>query len=143
MDTLTECCRLFNDSAVAACKTIKSRIICWFIFIPILFSLTLWFTTKPGDAKPVSVTIVQPNFEPHYEKFTIPERTQLKRFLELSRQSVDSLSSYLVFPETSFEGVQINGNVDNPVVDLFQHFIDSFPQLHLVAGITSYRILKE
>ncbi|MGB4848495.1 MAG: apolipoprotein N-acyltransferase [Saprospiraceae bacterium] len=112
-------------------------------FVPILFSLVLWYATKPGDARPVSVTVVQPNFEPHYEKFTIPERVQLKRFLELSRQSVDSSTSYLVFPETSFEGVQINGSVDNPAIDLFQHFIDSFPHLHLVAGITSYRILKK
>ncbi|MEO6131685.1 MAG: apolipoprotein N-acyltransferase [Saprospiraceae bacterium] len=110
-------------------------------FIPILISFFLWFTTKPGDVKPVSVTIIQPNFEPHYEKFTIPERDQVKRFLQLSRESIDSLTSYLVFPETSFEGVQLNSPY-NPSIDLFQHFIDSFPNLNLVAGITSYRILK-
>ncbi|MEP6647976.1 MAG: apolipoprotein N-acyltransferase, partial [Saprospiraceae bacterium] len=111
------------------------------LLLPIILSLIIFYNTKEGDAKPVSVTVIQPNFEPHYEKFSIPEQDQLKRFLKLSRQGVDSSTSYLVFPETSFEGVQLNAE-DNPAVNLFQHFIDSFPNLHLVAGITSYRILK-
>ena len=47
--------------------------------------------------------MVQPNFEPHYEKFErVEERDQVTRFLELSRQQVDEKTDYLVFPETSF-----------------------------------------
>ncbi len=112
------------------------------IFVPIILSLWIWFTIKPADSKPVSVTIIQPNFEPHYQKFRIPQRDQVKRFLQLSRDNIDSLTSYLVFPETSFEGVLLNKFDDDPDVQLFQHFIDSFPQLHLVSGITSYRTLE-
>jgi len=110
-------------------------------WIPLLLSLLLWYTTKPGNATPVSVTIVQPNFEPHYEKFTISQREQSLRFLQLSRQNIDSSTNYLVFPETSFEGVRLNTFRENTVIQLFQHFIDSFPDLHLVAGLTSYRVL--
>jgi apolipoprotein N-acyltransferase len=113
------------------------------IIVPVLISLTLWFTVKPGKADPVAITIVQPNFEPHYEKFTISQRVQSQRFLKLSRENIDSATNYLVFPETSFEGVQLNTFRESPVIQLFQHFIDSFPQLHLVAGLTSYRILKQ
>ncbi len=110
--------------------------------IPLLFSLFLWYTTKPGNATPVSVTIVQPNFEPHYEKFTISQREQSLRFLQLSRPNIDSSTRYLVFPETSFEGIQLNTFRENRVIGIFQHLIDSFPDLRLVAGLTSYRILK-
>lgn len=124
-------------------KPVRSGIYISVFIAPLIFSLVLWNTIKPADAKPVSITVVQPNFEPHYQKFTIPEHEQVQRFLQLSRQNVDSSTSYLVFPETSFEGVQLNANVVNPVANIFQHFIDSFPNLNLVAGITSYRILNK
>lgn len=124
-------------------KPLKLGIYLGLFFIPLALSLFLWFTTKPGSSSPVSVAIVQPNFEPHYEKFKIPQREQSKRFLELSRVAVDSNTDYLVFPETSFERVVLNTFNENQYIQRFHHFIDSFPRLHLVSGITSFRVLQE
>ncbi len=126
-------------------KNIRPR---FFVFgalllIPILISLLIWSNTKPGDAKPVSVVVVQPNFEPHYEKFDIPQREQTGRFLELSKKLLDSNVHYIVFPETSFEGILLNRFRENEIIAIFQNLIDLYPDLHLVEGITSYRILNE
>lgn len=111
------------------------------LVLPIALSLWLWNTTTEDNAEPVPVTIVQPNFEPHYEKFDIPQREQSFRFYELSTQHINANTRYLVFPETSFEGIRLNTFRENPVIQLFQAMVDSFPQLRLVAGISSFRVL--
>jgi apolipoprotein N-acyltransferase len=113
------------------------------LLIPILISLSIWFTIKESDAPAVKVTIVQPNYEPHYEKFTIPQDLQDKRFFQLSMDHIDSTTRYLVFPETSFDYVQLNSFRENPDVRFFQAMIDSFPNLRLVTGISSYRRLEK
>jgi apolipoprotein N-acyltransferase len=111
--------------------------------LPVLFSLWIWNTIEEGDGAPVGITIVQPNFEPHYEKFDIPQRDQTLRFLKLSFDHIDSTTRYLVFPETSFEGVRLNAFRENTPIRLFQDVVDSFPQLRLVTGISSYRVLEK
>lgn len=113
------------------------------LIIPVVVSIIIWFTIKPSSNPPVPVVVVQPNFEPHYEKFDIPQSQQSLRFLQLSRQALDSTIRYLVFPETSFEGVQLNTFRENQVIRLFQSLIDQYPALNLVAGLSSYRILAE
>jgi len=111
--------------------------------IPILLSLWIWNTIEEGDAAPVGITIVQPNFEPHYEKFDVPQREQSMRFLKLSFDHIDTTTRYLVYPETSFEGVRLNSFRENQVINLFQSLVDSFPELRLVTGISSFRVLEK
>lgn len=113
------------------------------LFVPLIISLAIWFTIKPSDNDPVSVAVVQPNFEPHFEKFDIPQSQQSLRFLQLSRDIIDSTTDYLVFPETSFEGVLLNKFREEPVIALMQNLIDPYPDLNLVMGLSSYRILSE
>jgi len=112
------------------------------LLIPLAVSLGIWFTIKESDSPGVKVTIVQPNFEPHYEKFVISQAEQSRRFFQLSMAHIDTSTRYLVFPETSFEGVRLNTFRENPEIHLFQSLIDSFPKLRLVTGISSYRILQ-
>ena len=112
------------------------------IIVPVALSLLLWFTTKESTARPVNIAIVQPNFEPHYQKFNIPEHKQVERFFRLSESIVDSTTDYLVFPETSFEGVNLTRFREESSIALFQALIDSFPRLHLVTGISSTRVLQ-
>lgn len=124
-------------------KTVRFGIYVVVLLLPLAVSLWVWNTTKPSNNDPVSVTVVQPNFEPHFEKFDIPQRAQSSRFFELSKNNIDSNTSYLVFPETSFEGIRLNTFRENPVIMQFQNLIDQYPDLHLVTGLSSYRILTE
>jgi apolipoprotein N-acyltransferase len=124
-------------------KPMQLAIVATLLVVPTAFSLFIWNTIEEGNSSPVAVTIVQPNFEPHYEKFDIPQREQSMRFLKLSFDHIDSTTRYLVFPETSFEGIRLNTFRENPVINLFQSVVDSFPGLRLVTGISSFRVLEK
>jgi apolipoprotein N-acyltransferase len=91
----------------------------------------------------VGITIVQPNYEPHYEKFSVSELTQCRRFVDLSISHIDSQTQYLVFPETSFDRIRLNSFRDNRVINLCQSLVDSFPGLRLISGIATYRTLAK
>jgi apolipoprotein N-acyltransferase len=113
------------------------------LIIPVLWSLWIGTKTKESSNAPVSITVVQPNFEPHYEKFDVPEFEQSRRFLKLSFDHIDESTRYLVYPETSFESIRLNTFRENKVIHLFQSMLDSFPDLRLVTGISSYRVLEK
>ncbi len=111
------------------------------IALPIAVSLGI-YTTWRDEGPQIDVAIVQPNYEPHYEKFEIPERVQLERFLQLSSQVTDSLTDYLVFPETSFGLVESDHMNDYPSFSRLQSFIKPYPQLRIICGIDGYHIFK-
>ncbi|RMD70542.1 MAG: apolipoprotein N-acyltransferase, partial [Bacteroidetes bacterium] len=91
--------------------------------------------------RPVEVVVVQPNFEPHYEKFAVSASAQLQRFLKLSRQGLTDSTAYLVFPETSFGGMDRDRLATDPLIARLRRFIAQWPRLKLVTGIAAYRIL--
>ncbi|MEZ4955758.1 MAG: hypothetical protein R2825_19510 [Saprospiraceae bacterium] len=71
--------------------------------VPIAFSMFMYFSHE-DVGREVEVVVVQPNFEPHYEKFTIPKDQQIDRFISLAESALTKNTEYLVFPETSFNG---------------------------------------
>lgn len=113
------------------------------LLIPLIISLGIWFTVKESNAPEVKIAIVQPNYEPHYEKFVIPQNEQMRRFLQLSMERIDTSTRYLIFPETSFDDIKLNTFQENQPIRLFQSMLDSFPNLRLVSGISSYRVLQK
>ncbi len=113
------------------------------VIIPLLISWWIGSHTHESQNKPVTVAIIQPNYEPHYEKFTIPERIQSKRFADLSFGIINPETEYLVFPETSFDRIRLNSFRENPAINMCQSLVDSFPNLRLIAGIATFRILEK
>ncbi|MDX1409361.1 MAG: hypothetical protein R3330_14540, partial [Saprospiraceae bacterium] len=77
------------------------------ILLPIAAGVIRW-ATYPLEDGSVNVAVIQPNFEPHYEKFVFSQQEQVDRFVRLSQSVIDSTTDYLVFPETSFPGVLLN-----------------------------------
>lgn len=126
----------FHGTKIALKKLGKPLLI---IILPILFSLYTYFSYEAANPD-LEVVVVQPNFEPHYEKFSIRRTEQIRRFLSLSEKAITSETDYLVFPETSFGGVDLNKTEENPVVQELQNFVDKYPKLKLVTGIGARRI---
>ena len=117
------------------------RILIW-ILVPIGWSLWRYYTypLAQGD---IEVVAVQPNFEPHYEKFSIPQREQLTRFIDLSRSALTDSTDYLVFPETSFDLVRL-GHLDNDYrIQALRTLLNEYPNLHIVSGLESFRVHEE
>ena len=108
---------------------------------PIVISMIMYFTHE-DVGREVEVVVVQPNFEPHYEKFQIPKDQQVDRFIELSKEQLTDKTQYLVLPETSFHGRQEHLLARNRHVKKLKHFLSNYPNLKLITGITSQKILE-
>ena len=115
------------------------RLALW-ILLPLTFSLFLYFTYSESGSANAKVAIVQPNYEPHYEKFSLPEAEQIDRFLELSALVVDSTTDYLLWPETSFGYVETRGMESYPAVLRLREFMQKYPQLKVIAGIDAFHV---
>lgn len=110
--------------------------------VPLAWSWWRYKQLADAGGRPVEVVVVQPNFEPHYEKFAVSATAQLQRFLKLSRRALTDTTAYLVFPETSFGGLDRDRLADDPLIVRLRRFISSWPRLKLVTGIAAYRILS-
>lgn len=108
--------------------------------LPILLSLLRYYTyTEQGPA--VEVVVVQPNYEPHYQKFEVEEDQQVERYLQLSRQTLTADSRYLVYPETSFGYVEKSALEAYPAIQRLRALMTDYPQLKVVTGLNAYRDL--
>ena len=111
------------------------------VLIPMAISIFMYFNYEnAGDE--IDVVVVQPNYEPHFEKFDIRDSEQVKRFISLSLTQLDNDVDYLVFPETSF-GLLKEDNVwnDPNSNSLFENF-SQFSDLKLITGLSAYHDLR-
>ncbi len=92
---------------------------------------------------PQEVVVVQPNFEPHFEKFTVPEKVQLSRFINLSKTMLDSTVDYLVYPETSFESINASSIQSDRNIMWLERMVNEYPQLKLVCGTSTYKVYEQ
>jgi apolipoprotein N-acyltransferase len=86
------------------------------------------------------VVAVQPNYEPHYQKFEVPTYMQMEKFMRLSLQKIDSTTDYLIFPETSFDFHNVDQFRDKSEVRDWQKFVNRYPKLNLVMGIDALKV---
>ncbi len=114
----------------------------WLIIGALLLLPSVWslwrYSTYKEEGKTADVVVVQPNYEPHYEKFSIPERVQLDQFLKLSAEYTDSLTDYLVYPETSFGYVETSHVNEYGAIERLRQFMQAFPKLKLITGLEAY-----
>ena len=108
------------------------------ILVPILVSLII-YSTHSDKGETAKIVVVQPNFEPHYQKFSIPKNQQVIRFLELSEKALDQETDYLVFPETSFSLINVNKGFQLPYMRRIRAFLQNYPNLKLITGLASMR----
>ncbi len=111
----------------------------WLIF-PLFISLVMYDQWKPQGTE-IEVAVVQPNFEPHYEKFEIPQDVQYQRYRSLARSVLTSSTRYVVFPETSFGNFDLSQIDGQLVIRDLKGLLDSFPNCALITGLDPYRFL--
>ncbi len=109
------------------------------ILLPIGLSMGIYYTYDSSSSKSIEVVSVQPNYEPHYQKFRIPQNTQIEHFKQLSNLALSQNTDYLIFPETSFGNIDIDKIQSNIIIQTFRDFIKEYPKLNLVMGLNSYK----
>jgi apolipoprotein N-acyltransferase len=113
--------------------------------IPTLFSIfkyqSLAETVKIGTIdRTAEVVAVQPNYEPHFEKFEVLPSVQLKKFLKLTAQKLDSTVDYVIFPETSFDFNNVDFWQQNEVLNELKTYVRQYPKLNLITGVDAIKI---
>lgn len=116
----------------------KISLILW-IVVPVVISVIMYNTYEPKGEEQ-EVVIIQPNFEPHYQKFSIPGSVQVDRFLDLSKKSLTDQTDYLLFPETAFDNVNIDQLNNNYEISQIRSLIVDYPGLHWVTGLSAHKI---
>ena len=111
------------------------------ILLPILVSLFIYYNYEE-KGREAEVVVVQPNYEPHYQKFK-NRAAQINRYLELSRKTLTEDSEYLVFPETSFGSFERAAIERYPQVRQLQQLVNEYPKLKLVTGILAHHDFDE
>ena len=111
------------------------------LLVPLAVSL-FKYATYTEKGKSVEVVVVQPNYEPHHVKFDVSTSETMAQFTRLSKKMLTDTTKFLVFPETSFGGIDAVKPEENRTVKALKGFLDAYPNLDLIAGINGQRIYK-
>jgi len=111
------------------------------ILVPIAISIFLGLRSVDNIGT-AQVVIVQPNYEPHYEKRKVSSQTAIRHFLQLADQHVTAETDYLIFPETVFS-INLNNWDKNQVVRAINIYLRDYPNLTLISGLATNKILKD
>lgn len=112
------------------------------ILLPLLFSGYLFYTYQEKGEKR-DVLIFQPNYEAHYEKFSVPEIVQAERYIELASPFKDKNFDYLLLPETVFGYVERNSILQFPPIErVVGAFQNTWPKAEIIAGISAFEYIQ-
>jgi apolipoprotein N-acyltransferase len=93
--------------------------------------------------------VLQPNIDPFTEKFAgtenfIPYEEQVRQFVQQSQTKLSPETDFLLWPETAidqaFDERYLN---QQPIIQNITEFVNSYPQLSLLTGITSYSVYDQ
>lgn len=112
------------------------------VFGPIFLSLIM-YATYQEEGQPAEVIIVQPNYEPHYEKFDIPMARQLEKMSDLAWWHLTQETDFLLYPETVINSVKLNNLQNHRGIQMFSRLTEEFPNLQLISGISSFRTYEK
>lgn len=109
--------------------------------VPLAISLGIYFTyTSKGEL--IEVVSVQPNFEPHYEKFVLNKTLKVRQSLELAKGAITSSTDYVIFPETNFSGVDLDNTNGDPSLLAMQSFAAEH-DVNILSGLAGIRFLTD
>jgi len=110
------------------------------LLLPVLASLYLFYSYEE-KGRAVEVIVVQPNYEPHYVKFTVPNPVQMDQMIRLTDSLIRPETRYVVFPEAVIHNYEIDRPRNHAAIrKLEQHYRD-YPGLNILLGISAYEIL--
>jgi len=128
---------------------ISSSIVVSLILVPLIISFIIYYTYDE-KLQTVEVVAIQPNTDPYNEQYDILPEEAIHRILNLAREEVDSLTDFVIAPESS---IQPNYNMGERIweseiqyfrsIDSIEVFVNNFPDLTFVIGASTRKIYKE
>lgn len=114
------------------------------IISPFIISL-LFFNNEDSEIhNAIEVVIVQPNIDPYTEKFTITSDKQLDHFISIAKNKLTPSTDLLIGPETVLqESIWEHEIHETRSIRELKILQDSFPELSILLGATTYKLFNE
>jgi apolipoprotein N-acyltransferase len=110
------------------------------LLVPCLVSVYQFNSERPSSSS-AEVVIVQPNFEPHYERSQTPPAVQMTQMMGLATPQLSQETDYLVFPEGTFGYFEL-GRFDNyPQIQQLRDLLLEYPNLKIIGGFSLFKDL--
>jgi apolipoprotein N-acyltransferase len=108
------------------------------VSVPILISKWMYHGYIEAG-RPMNVVVVQPNIDPYKEKFGgMATQEQLAKLLRLAATQTDSLTDFVIGPETALaESIWEDKLEENQSVLLIQEILRASPNLTYILGLSS------
>lgn len=110
------------------------------LLIPCLISIYQYNTDRPGT-EAAEVVVVQPNFEPHYEKRRVAPIMAMTRIVGLAKPKLSQETDYLVFPEGTFGYFELGRFESYPQVSRLRDLLVEYPNLKIIGGFSLFKDL--
>jgi len=111
-----------------------------FLMVPLFVSVPMYLMhEEKGDV--IEIVSVQPNFEPHFEKFMVPQQAVAQRCLRLAESVMTEETDLVILPETSLSSINLDRPFGNEAMMQFRSFCER-RNVHLITGLAAYRLLE-
>lgn len=127
----------FDFGAVAVSAWIRLG---FWLVIPVAVSLFI-FQNRSTEGREIRAVVVNPNVEPHYEKFTQSPAEQVTLYNALLEEALAYEPALVVFPETIVDDVNLDEISLNPVIRSLEEELDrQGTAARILLGVAAYRI---
>ena len=135
-------CKAVMAGASKRDKNVRAIAVCLAILVPVGGSM--WrYTHYKSEGRRVETVVVQPNIDPYGEQYDIPPVEAVKRMLFLGEYALGPQTRFLVTPESMIqEYVWEHKLAYSPSVAAIHRFLTDYPDLSVVAGISTYSRLS-
>jgi len=114
------------------------------IIVPVSISYRM-YNHYEEKGKSVEVVVVQPNSDPYNEQYDLDPDTLLDRNLKLAEKGITDSTRFLVFPESTLYdgryGIWEEALTRSPLLNKVRAFVVKYPQLNIVIGASTYRMV--
>lgn len=109
------------------------------VILPAAASIIRYRTIKVTTGNESEAVIIQPNFDPYGEKFTIPFEKQLEKVIDMAESAITDNTDWIVTPETTVDDpVNENKLADNKYIEIIRSLTKKHPSVSVVTGMASY-----
>ena len=116
----------------------------FFIISPILISYKITLNTSNFTGEEVKVVIVQPNYEPHNEKFNIPQNKQLNEVETLLKPVWNTEPDLIVLPETFITDWIWESRLEtSPAVLRMKSWLSKHRTTQILSGASTGKVLTD
>lgn len=113
------------------------------ILLPIIYSNYI-YNNYSEEKSPLEVIVVQPNIDPYNEQYSLSPDSILSRNLALVETLLDDNTDYVVMPESALQEDIWEGAMNNSSsINRLYEFSKLYPQLTIVTGATTYKLIKD